>query len=92
MTDRTNPRAIAHDLLIKAERAEQYSNIALDKALEASSLSEPDKRLASALFYGVIEKRISLDYRLRDLSSRPVCEIDLPTLCALRLGLYQLIK
>lgn len=91
MTNFNDPRALVLDLLIKAEKAEQYSNIALDKALESSSLSEPDRRLASALFYGVTEKRITLDHRLSDLSARPIREIDLPTLCALRLGLYQLI-
>ena len=49
-------------------------------------MSEPDKRLASILFYGVIERRITLDYRIKALSSRPIESIDPDVICALRLG------
>ncbi len=84
-------RKLAYDLLIKAEKSKQYSNIALDKALCDSDLSDADKRLVSVLFYGVIEKKITLDYRLAELSARPVCELDTGVLCAVRLGLYQLM-
>ena len=84
------PRQLAHKLLQKAEKAGQYSNIALDHALEESDLSAPDKRLASILFYGVIERKLTLDYRISQLSSRPISELDAGVLCALRLGIYQL--
>ena len=86
-----SPRALALFLLQKAEAAGQFSNIALDKALESSSLSSPDRRLASVLFYGVTERRITLDYRISALSSRPLADIDGQTLNILRLGLYQLM-
>ena len=85
------PRRLAFELLIKTEKAKQYSNIALDKALEASALSDVDRRLASALFYGIIEKKLTLDYRISQLSQRPLSDIDAQTACAIRLGLYQLI-
>ena len=85
------PRTLAYDLLLRSEKSKQYSNIALDHALEKSDLSSADKRLASALFYGVIERRITLDYRIGTLSARPVAELDSEVLCALRLGLYQLM-
>ena len=88
---KTNPRALTLELLLKADKAGQFSNIALDKALESSSLSAPDRRLASALFYGVTEKRITLDYRIAELSSRPIKDIDPHTLTVLRIGLYQLM-
>lgn len=84
------PRQLAHSLLLKAEKAGQYSNIALDHALEASDLSLADKRLASILFYGVTERKLTLDYRISKLSSRPLSELDASVLCALRLGIYQL--
>jgi 16S rRNA (cytosine967-C5)-methyltransferase len=84
-------RALALDLIIKSEKAGQFSNIALDKALEKSDLNDADRRLVSALFYGVIERRITLDHRISELSSRPVSEIDALTLGAIRLGLYQLM-
>lgn len=85
-----NPRKLALDLLIKAEKNGQFTNLALDRALLDSDLSEADRALCSILFYGVIEKRISLDYRLAVLSSRPLRELDATVLNALRLGLYQL--
>ena len=85
------PRLLAYELLVKAEKSKQYSNIALDNALEAGNMSDPDKRLASILFYGVIERRITLDYRIKQLSARPLGSIDTSVLCALRLGLFQLI-
>ena len=85
-----NPRKLALELLVKAEKNEQFTNIALDRALLDSGLSEADRALCSILFYGVIEKRIALDYRLAALSSRPLRELDANVLSALRLGLYQL--
>lgn len=85
------PRLIAFELLKKAEKCKQYSNIALDRALVDSGLSEQDKALASALFYGVIEKRITLDYQLSSLSARDISTLDTDVLTALRLGLYQLM-
>ena len=87
----SSPRSLAVELLKKTEDSKQFSNIALDKALESSQLSAVDKRLTSALFYGVIERRITLDSRISELSDRPLSQIDPHTLNALRLGLYQLM-
>ena len=84
-------RKLAYDLLLKVEKAGQYSNIALDVALQSCDLSDSDKRLTSALFYGVLERKITLDFRISQLSSRDISDIDVHTLCALRLGLYQLM-
>ena len=91
MDIKNNPRALTLELLLKAQRSEQFSNIALDKALDGSVLSSADKRLTATLFYGVIERRITLDYRISELSSRPIDQIDNHTLNALRIGLYQLM-
>lgn len=87
----TTPRALAFELLTKAEKSKQYSNISLDNALKGSDMSDADKRLTSILFYGVTEKKITLDYRISQLSSRPLSELDAGVLTALRMGLYQLI-
>ena len=86
-----NPRELVFQLLQKLDDSKQFSNIALDHALESSSLSDADRRLASALFYGVIERLITLDARISQLSSRRLEEIDKKALVALRLGLYQLM-
>ncbi len=84
-------RELALDLLLKGEKTKQYSNIVLDNALKRSELSSADKGLVSALFYGVIERRITLDYQISALSSRDIRDIEPRTVNALRIGLYQLI-
>lgn len=86
-----NARKLVLELLLKAESSKQYSNIALDNALKKSALSPADTGLVSAIFYGVIERRITLDYQIKALSSRDLSDIDSRTLNALRIGLYQLI-
>ncbi len=91
MTQTMTARRLCFDLLIKSEKGKQYSNIALDNALQTCALNDADKRLCSALFYGVIERKITLDYRISTLASRPLSEIDISVLTALRMGLYQLI-
>ena len=85
------PRQLVFSLLQKAEKSRQYSNIALDHALESSDLSIADRALASALFYGVIERKLTLDYHIARFSARPVEQLDGEVLTALRMGLYQLI-
>ena len=84
-------RKIAHELLLKAEASKQYSNIALDNALKKSSLSDIDKGLTATLFYGITERRLTLDYQITALATRDINDIDKPTLTAIRMGLYQLI-
>ena len=85
-----NPRAVALEALKRCESAGQFSNIALDIALKKSELSPSDRGLVTTLFYGVIERRITLDFYIGALSSRGISEIDRDTLMLLRLGIYQL--
>ena len=84
------PRKLAFDLLQRLEKNSQFSNIALDRALQREEMSDADKGLVSALFYGVTERRITLDYNISTLSARPIENIDTEALTALRLGIYQL--
>ena len=85
------PRKLVFDLLQRLEKNDQFSNISLDKALEGSGMSAEDKRLASVLLYGVTERRLTLDYQISLLSDRPLKAIAPTALCAIRIGLYQLI-
>ncbi len=86
-----NARQVAMSVLLKGEKTNQYSNIAIDHALSESGLSPSDKALVSAIVYGVTERRITLDYYISRLSSRPLAQIDKEALCAIRIGLYQLV-
>ena len=85
-----NPRAVCFEALKKCEASGQYSNIALDLALKRNELSVSDRALVTTLFYGVIERKITLDYFISVLSSRGLDEIDRDTRMLLRLGVYQL--
>ena len=85
------PRQLAFTLLQRVEKNDSFLNLALDHALSESQLSGADRALASVLIYGVTERRLTLDYQIDRLSSRPKESIDLAVRTALRLGLYQLI-
>ena len=65
-----NPRALALDVLIRCESG-GYSNIALDTVIKRNGLSPLDRGLLTALVYGVIERKITLDYIISSLSSTP---------------------
>ena len=86
-----NLRKLALDLLDKNEKSGQYSNIAVDNAISREGLDGKDSRLLSALVYGVIERRITLDFIIDSLSSLPPSKIERTTRNILRMGLYQLI-
>ena len=93
MSDKiTDPRALAHSSLMAIMKQGRYSNIEIDAALKnADGLSSADRGLYTRLVYGVIERRITLDYIIAQYSSRKLKDIDPPALTALRLGFYQLI-
>lgn len=86
-----NLRKLALDLLDQQEKNGQYSNIAIDNAARREQLDGKDSRLLSALVYGVIERRITLDFIIDGLSSLPPSKIERTTRNILRMGLYQLI-
>ena len=83
-------RKTAFGILNRCEKQRQYSNLALDAALKRSNLLDHDRALVTTLVYGVLERRLTLDYQISSLSSRPLDEITPETLTALRLGIYQL--
>lgn len=86
-----NLRKLALDVLDKHEKNGQYSNIAVDNTISREGLDGKDGRLFAALVYGVIERRITLDFIIDALSSLPPSKIERTTRNILRMGLYQLI-
>lgn len=78
-------RLIAFETLYKIFYDDSYSNIALDNALK--NVNE-DKAFISALVYGVVERRLTLDYFINKYAqSKPKPKI----MTILRLGVYQLL-
>lgn len=80
-----NARLIAFETLYKIFYDSTYSNLAVDSALKDV---ETDKAFISALVYGVVERKITLDYYINKyLTSKPKPKI----MTILRLGAYQLL-
>ena len=67
--EHTTVRGAVLELLLRAEASGQYSNIALDTALSRGHFTGADRGLFTALFYSVIEHRITLDHIINGLSS-----------------------
>lgn len=87
----TDPRCLAVKLLNKTFSRNGYSNLQLSGGLESSDMDARDKKLCSALYYGVIERKLTLDHIIRGLSSRPPEKLDDAVLNILRCGIYQLL-
>ncbi len=85
-----SPRALALSTLLSVEKG-QYGNIAVDTILHRHDLSPADRHLYTALVYGVIERRVTLEYLLSLHTSRPIKELDDTVRMALCMGLYQLV-
>ena len=86
-----NARDFTFHLLLRSDKTQAYSNILLENELKKSDLNPQDKALATTLFYGVIEKRICLDYQLSTVLSKPLKKLKPEVLIILRLGAYQLL-
>ncbi|MCD8314254.1 MAG: 16S rRNA (cytosine(967)-C(5))-methyltransferase RsmB [Firmicutes bacterium] len=87
----SNPRREAADALIKWEASGIFIDDAVDLMLSRSALSVLDKSLAATLVYGVVERKLTLDYMISALSKRSADALDRETKALLRLGLYQLM-
>lgn len=82
-------RALALDILNRCEKG-AYSNITVDTAIKRYDLSPVDRGFLTALVYGVLERKITLDYIISSLSSISDSKIERDTRTILRMGLYQL--
>lgn len=83
-------RGLALSVLEEVFEQGAYSNIALNKALEASNLSAQDKGLATELVYGTISRKITLEWYLAHfIEDRE--KLDTWVYYLLMLSLYQLV-
>ncbi len=85
-----NARQKAYLILLKIEKDKAYSNLALDSAVRECSPDSADRAFISRLVYGVIERKITLDYAFsRYIKS--FSKLSPQALTILRLGTYQLL-
>ena len=87
----TTARETAFRLLKRMEKDAAYSNLLLENAAGLDTLSARDRALATALVYGVIERRLTLDYSLSLYLAKPLSKLAPDVLYVLRLGAYQLL-
>jgi len=86
-----NVRKLAALALLKVEQEGAYSNLTLNNVIgENSALSSQDKALLGTIFYGVLDRKITLDFYLSKLINIPFRKIHPFTLCVLRSALYQI--
>lgn len=84
-------RETAARALLDVERDGSYSNLVLEPYFTKENLSPRDRAAAAALFYGVLERRITLDWALDHHSRGPVSRMEPEVSTALRLGAWQLL-
>ncbi len=86
-----NARKTAVQALCEVENNAAYSNITLNNVLNSSDLSGSDRALASAIFYGVLDRKITLDFVLCKFLKHPINKLPVFTASALRSALYQIM-
>ncbi len=86
-----NVRSIAYQVLYRVLYEDAYSAIAVNHAVKDNRLSGVDVSFLSALVYGVLERKLTLEYIIRQYSSIRIKKIEKKTLIVLYLGVYQLI-
>ena len=86
-----NARSVAVKVLSEIERDGSYSNIASDAAIQAAGLSRQDAALASFLIYGVLQRKLTLDFVLKSFTDKGFNKIHPFVLSVLRVAAYQLL-
>lgn len=85
-----NERRVLVSALLKAEKS-GYSNLILDNVLKESDLNDVARGFVTSAFYGVIERKISIDHILNRYLKRPITKAPPFTAAVLRSGAYQII-
>lgn len=85
-------RDAAVKLLLKIERDDSYSTLSLAEASEEAALADGrEQALFTALVYGVIERRMALDYNIALYLTSPLKRLHPRALSILRVGALQLL-
>ena len=84
-------RQLAAEILQRVERDASYASLSLHGALKKNSVSDPkESALAAKLVYGVIERKLLLDYNLTLYLNQPLKKLHPAVLTSLRIGAYQI--
>lgn len=86
-----NVREAAFMSLEKCTPGGKYSNLEVDSSIKKYGFTGNDRAFFTALVYGTVEKRITLDYVISQFSSKPIEKLEPKVLDILRLGAYQIL-
>lgn len=84
-------RYTAAQALLRQSTANAYSNLVIDSLIAQNKLEVRDAAFASALFYGTLERMLTIDHILTQYCSKPLETLSPPVLAALRMGVCQLL-
>ncbi|MEO8326448.1 MAG: 16S rRNA (cytosine(967)-C(5))-methyltransferase RsmB [Nitrospirota bacterium] len=84
-------RKIAAATLQAIERSRGFSDDVFDHITKDLVVSERDRHLAFELVYGVLRHYITLDWRLDQVSRKPMVRLPLTVATTLRVAAYQLL-
>lgn len=87
----TGSRLAALEALLQVSENEGYSNIVIDKCLKKHGLDRRDSALASIIFYGVLENKITLDYYISLFLKNKSMKLSETTRTILQVGCYQIL-
>lgn len=86
----SSARYVAALALNKVTADGGYSNLVLNNLLSEHSLSPEDSALCTAIFYGTLDRMVTVDFYLKKLIKTPLKKIKPYTLAVLRTAVYQI--
>ena len=85
-----NARYIAAKAVAKVTNEGAYSNLLLNSMLKEANLSKEDKALCTTIFYGTLDRMVTIDYYLKSLIKTPLKKVKSLTLAVLRTAVFQI--
>lgn len=86
-----NARALAVRALVAVETEQGYSNLVLAQLLGNGEISAADRALTTRIFYGTLDRKITLDYILSQFLKTPLKKLKPFTRAVLESALYQIV-
>ena len=84
-------RSIALDVLESVEQEEVHADLRLEEVFRRTQVDQRERALAWELVYGVLRRRATLDWRLAQVSDRPIKRLPIAVINALRIAAYQIL-
>lgn len=87
----SNARNAAATALMQVEKNGAYSNLLLKHIFSSSAFSNEERSLTTAIFYGSLDRMITIDYLLNNLVKKGIKSLKPYTAAVLRTAVYQLL-